>query len=131
MPDSYCCTLKTKSQGKIKLKNQHYKGFASFEERSRTYVPFVAALHKKLERKNVTFVKGIGVLFYVVVGLLLLMGLAYLGLAIFLFTENWWISLFMLLALAFILFKSIPFLKKNKPGTYTVETIPKELLPLS
>lgn len=65
MPDAYLCRLKNKQGQKYLLSSQHYKGVASFEDRSTTYTPFVKALHQQLAHYPIQFKKGInGVLYW-------------------------------------------------------------------
>lgn len=132
MPDMYFCQVKGSNGETLKLRSQHFKGYANFESRNESYTIFVRELHHKLANyQQVIFRKGISEgmyyfsLFFAVVGIIALVAI---GIITF-FTSDFWYWIVFLIATPLLAIKLRDYLKKNKPGVYSADAIPEELLP--
>jgi hypothetical protein len=80
--ESFQCTLRGKSGGKIKLRSAHYASLNNFEDRTATYGPFVRALAARIAaaEPDARFIAGSTGLWIV----WLIVGVLFLGVAVLL-----------------------------------------------
>lgn len=131
----YQCKLKMGDKSSILLKSQHYRGLADFEDRNEEYSAFIQGLHKLLALANpdVTYKKGIGIVGYIAsVIIFIITGVLFLPLISIsaLFTGNMLYGIVGIIASIFLIIKMVKYTKKNKPGKYTPDSIPTNLLPV-
>lgn len=128
----YRCYLHN-ALGKVAtIQNEHYKGFASFEDRSATYTLFLLLLISRVAAINpecqfftgVSYLRWIAnaVFFFGVFGLLIVV-------MFFMFTAIGWLVIVKLAIIAFFIPVVIRWFVKNKPNTFNPSEIPKDLLP--
>lgn len=122
--DYYQCILKTASKGKILLQNVHFAGFADFEDRRDTYVPFIRALHTTLAGYpgQIRFEAGSWLTYgftILMIAVVVILGIGAL------FGGLWYLTL----AAAFVGWRMLPIVPRAKPNTYTPTTLPAGLLP--
>lgn len=114
------CDVNTRTDQKARLISRHYKGFARFEDRKTTFIPFVKALHQQLERMpsaNRKYTKGS--LFTFLLSLVLVV--VFLAvMAIGWFTQQW--ILLILMTIGFIRLGYS--LVRSVPGQYDPKTLP-------
>jgi hypothetical protein len=72
--ETFQCTLRSRTHGKIKIRSHHYANLGLFEDRSATYTPFIRELATRIaaESPNARFLAGSTALWVVwlVIGLL-------------------------------------------------------------
>ena len=129
----YQCILKLRSGEKVLIKSQHYRGIADFEDRSADYAAFIVGLHKVLTAagQGIVYKKGIGKVAYFFSMLIfivasILFPLSAIGMLV---TGNLPFGAIALILSIFLIMRMIKYSKKNKPGHYTPDDIPKALLP--
>ena len=129
----YQCRLKLTNGLSLSLKSQHYRGIADFEDRDEAYSTFVTRLHKLLAVSNphVVYKKGIGMIGYIasmlvftIAGLLLPIG----SIAA-LITGSILYGVIGVIASILLILRMVKYTRKNKPGKYSPDNIPKTLLP--
>jgi len=131
----YQCELKMRNGSLLLLKSQHYRGLADFEDRNKTYSEFVIGLHKLLALANpeVVYKKGVRFMSYVIS--MLIFAITGILFPIFsigaLITGNLLYGIIGFIGSIFLILKMVKYAKKNKPGTYDPDDIPRGLLPVS
>ena len=114
------------------IQNEHFKSFASFEDRSTTYCLFLHLLIPRIAAINpgCRFLRGVShlrwianaVFFFGIFGLLAIV-------MFFMFTAIGWLVIVKLLIIAFFVPTAIRWFIRNKPATFDPAEIPKDLLP--
>lgn len=128
----YRCHLTLVDSRTLVFQNEHYKGFADFEDRSLSYRALVAALVRRIPTGNpsCTFTTGTSALSWW--GQLAGLGLLFLLLAVMLivmFSAIGWLVIVKLLLIAVFVPVVLKWARKNKPGTFDPLSPPAALLP--
>lgn len=132
-PNRYFLHLYNQDKEKIDITNTHYIGIGDFEDRSKSYVPFVTELHKKILEFNpgANFAKEAswgGYLFSVIMVLFLLGVVAVAGI-LFVLSGFYWVTLVKLVLIIFYLRSLILYVKRKKPGEYDPGNLTTDILP--
>jgi hypothetical protein len=129
----YTLTITTRGNMTLKIVSASYKGIGEFEPRPAEYITFVIWLHKLLEPHagGIEFRYGNTPGQYFFYWILVIFGIAVIfGAAVFFLTIGLIpIALVKLLFMLWLLWYSIKYMKKNKPGTYSASDVPEWLLP--
>jgi hypothetical protein len=129
----YRCDLRMRSGQQLAILSTHYAGIADFEDRAATYAPFVRALIARVAAANpsASFRSGKNPVTYwlehlfllamvvVLVFVLSMTGFGYIS-------ESSWAKLFIVLCSIPLL---IAYTRKNWPGRFKPDAIPKDVLP--
>lgn len=128
----YRCHLTLADGRKLVFQNEHYAGFASFEDRSLSYRTLVTALVRRIPTVNpsCTFTTGTSALSWwgQLTGLVL-MFLLLAGLLIAMASVIGALIILKLLLIAALLPVLLKWALKNRPGTFDPLSPPAELLP--
>lgn len=114
------------------IQNGHFKGFASFEERTETYLPFVRALISRLVSVNprCEFIGGTSHLSWWAHFLFLAVVFAFLILAlILLYSAIGPLAIVKLVVIAFFIPTTVRWFTKNWPRKFSAYSVPEKLLP--
>jgi len=128
----YQCRLHTAVSECAVIQNEHYAGFASFEDRSETYRLLISNIVRKLaaSRPDCEFIGGIGLWSWLFQTAFLLAMFALLAVVMFyMWTAIGWLVVVKLLILAFYMPTAWRWIARNKPRRFLPGTIPPELLP--
>ena len=129
----YRLRIRHRGGGQTDLTNGHYLRFASFEDRSPTFVPFVREFHRALAKANpsVCYRRGMSrtgrtwASAACLLGGLILLAVAAYGVSTG-HSSLSFASLFLFLAATLVLRS---YFAKNRPGIYDPLELPEELLP--
>lgn len=131
----YQCVLKMANGASLQLKSQHYRGIADFVDRNEAYSSFIQGLHELLALANpaVTYKKGVGLVGYIISMIIFIIaGLLFPIISIFaLIAGSLLYGIIGAIGSIFLLIKMVKYTKKNRPGKYTPNSIPGNLLPAS
>jgi hypothetical protein len=120
----YKCAIIAKNRS-FTLSNRRYISIGNFDYQSADYTTFVRALHTNLTQQNTEFTCGKNKSRY-----WLELPIAIIGFSILFFTISAYATPIVgVLFLAIILYKLVPYYKRNKPKTYTPNNLPTNLLP--
>lgn len=126
------CWLHLRDGRRLVLQNEHYSGFASFEDRSATYRDLITAIcHRTAVASPVChFIKGQNSFSYwaQLTGLSLLLILLAITL-LFMWTAIGWLTVVQLIVIAFMLPVVIRWARRNRPGRFDPMNPPADLLP--
>jgi hypothetical protein len=114
------------------IQNVHYQGFASFGDRTDTYLPFVRALVSRLASVNprCEFVAGTSHLRWWANAAFLAVAFGFLAIVlVLLYSAVGPLALFKLLIIAFFIPTTIRWFTKNWPKKFSPHAIPENLLP--
>jgi hypothetical protein len=129
----YQCKIKVSSGPELLFKSQHYKGLANFENRNEDYTAFIKGLHKIVNATNlnIKFKKGIGTIAYILsMVIFVITGLLFPITSVFLLIGGQIVyGGIGALVSVLLIFRMINFSKKNKPGSYSADALPDNLLP--
>lgn len=126
------CYIEGTSGRRATLQNEHFAGFASFDDRTDTYLDLVRALIPRTARANPScaFKTGTSPLNWWMQAAFLAVCSAILALAlVFLYAVIGWLVIVKLILLAFLVPMAVRWFRKNRPGTFTPDAIPSGLLP--
>jgi len=129
----YRCYLYNASGKIATIQNEHYKGFASFEDRSPTYVPFLQALIHRIASlsPHCQFATGVSMLRWLANAVFLGLACIFLLIVIFfLHTAIGSLVIIKIIIVAFFIPAAVSWFMKNKPKTFSPENIPVALLPV-
>lgn len=114
------------------IQNIHYEGFASFGDRTDTYLPFVRALTARLASVNprCEFISGTSHLSWWAHAAFLAVAFGFLAVVlVLLYSAVGPLALFKLLIIAFFIPTTIRWFSKNWPRKFPPHAIPENLLP--
>ncbi len=126
------CTITTRTNKKVVLRNYTYKGFTNLESKNAEYLIFILELHQKVKTKNIQFKKGIkkgG--FLIILLLLILMTILMTTITFVLYDKNKIAEMFISsIAVVVFIFSIIRYSMMFKPENYDATNIPESALPL-
>lgn len=120
----YRCEIKTLKQ-KMTLSNRKYVKLATFEYQSAQYNDFLRLIHQQLKDSPAIFHTGVTPIRYWIELLLMLALFSIISIVLYSFGNILIAGIFGLI----LLFRLVPYYRKNFPQKYSPDTIPTSILP--
>ena len=129
--NKYQCDITLQNGAKLLIKSVHYVAPAIFEDRKQAYRDFIEALHRQLAPyEGIRYQAGNQPGYFGLNMLTVLLSVIFVGIALFSFgasAGNWIIvkSIFFI----GLVYGALVYLKRNRPGSYRPQQLPKKVLP--
>lgn len=131
-PNRFRCRIQCMDGRRFTFRNEHYSGFASFEDRSTSYRHLVTALCQRTSVANPTCVFASGKSWAAYWIQLAFLALGLLALVVILFIA-WsvigWVVILKLILLALMMPMLVRWVRRNRPGTFDPANPPERMLP--
>jgi len=128
----YRCRLSNPGGYVAVIQNDHFKGMADFEDRSASYRELVVALIRRTSACNpgCRMITGTSMWNWLLSSGFLLLTFGFLAVVMFfMWTAVGWLVIVKLMVILFLLPTAIRWIMKNRPATFSAQSIPENLLP--